>query len=108
MVKKRDSIFDVFRLCFSREATFHWFVIVIVGFYLRADHDGLTSIIRWLSLSPSCYDAMLHFFYATSWSVDTLLPVWATWVMSAYPLMTFYGRPLLLGAWRTALHPDVF
>ncbi len=97
MFQRLDSILTIFRPCFSREAAFHWYVIVIVGFYIRADHDGLTSIIRWLSLSPSCYDALIHFFYATSWSLDTLLPVWTTWVTTACPLMTFQGRPLLIG-----------
>ncbi len=97
MFQQLDAIFAVFRPCFSREATFQWCVIVIVGFYVRADHDGLTSMIRWLALSPSCYDALLHFFYAASWSVETLVPVWATWVTTACPLITFQGRPLLIG-----------
>ncbi len=97
MFQRLDAIFAVFRPCFSRETTFQWCVIVIVGFYVRADHDGLTSMIRWLALSPSCYDALRHFFYATSWSVDTLVPVWATWVTTVCPLMTFQGRPLLIG-----------
>ena len=97
MFQQLDAIFAVFRPCFSREATFQWFVIVIVGFYVRADHEGLTSLIRWLALSPSCYDALLHFFYAASWSVDTLMPVWATWVTTTCPVMTFQGRPLVIG-----------
>ncbi len=92
-----DAIFEVFRPCFSRKAAFHWFVIVIVGFYVRADHDGLTSIIRWLSLTPSCYDSLVHFFHATSWSLDTLLAAWVTWVLTMCPLREFHGRKLLIG-----------
>ena len=97
MFQRLDVIFAVFRPCFSRKASFHWFVIVIVGFSVRADHEGLTPIVRWLSLGPSCYDSLLHVFYAASWSLDTLLPVWAAWVMTACPVMRIQGRPLLIG-----------
>jgi hypothetical protein len=92
-----DAIFGVFRPCFSRTAAFHWFMIVIVGFYVRADHEGLSSFIRWLSLSPTCYDSLVHFFYASSWRVDTLFPVWVTWVLATCPLREFHGRRLLIG-----------
>jgi hypothetical protein len=92
-----DAIFGVFRPCFSRTAAFHWFCIIIVGFYVRVDHEGLTSFIRWLSLAPICYDSLVHFFYATSWGVDTLFPVWVTWVLANCPLREFHGRHLLIG-----------
>ncbi len=83
MFQQLDSILPLFRPCFSRDAAFRWCVIIVVGLYIRIDHDGLTSIIRWLSLSPSCYDGLLHFFYANSWSLDTLLLAWANWLMTA-------------------------
>ena len=92
-----DAIFEVFRPCFSRKATFYWFIIVIVRFYVRCDHNGLTSIIRWLSLTPTCYDSLIKFFYSTAWSVDTLFPLWVTWVLTHCPLMEFEGRLLLIG-----------
>lgn len=97
MFQRLDHIFAVFGPCFSRHASFQWFVIIMVGFYVRADHEGVTSFVRWLSLGPSCYDALLHFWYAASWSLDTLLPVWTAWVMTACPVMRFQGRPLLIG-----------
>ena len=92
-----DAIFAVFRPCFSRTAAFRWFCIVIVGLYVRVDHEGLTSMIRWLSLAPICYDSLVHFFYATSWSVETLFPTWVTWVSAHCPLRAFHGRRLLIG-----------
>jgi len=92
-----DAILEIFRSCFTRKAAFHWFVIVIVGFYVRYDHNGLTSIIRWLSLTPICYDSLVHFFYSTCWSLDTLIPVWVMWVLAHCPLMEFNGRILLIG-----------
>ena len=40
--------------CFSRQTTFEWFV------------SGLTSIVRWLFLTPESGELILHFFWATS------------------------------------------
>ncbi len=92
-----DTIFDTFRPCFARRATFTWFVVVLMGFYLCGDHEGLTSIIRWLALRPSCYACLTNFFYATSWSLDTLMPIWINWVQTMCPVVSFHGRPLLIG-----------
>ncbi len=39
-----------FRKCFSREAAFQWFVIVVVGLMTRTDHLGVTSFIRELGI----------------------------------------------------------
>ncbi len=40
MFQRLDPIFAVFRPCFSREASFQWCVIFIMGFLIRADHEG--------------------------------------------------------------------
>jgi len=97
MFQYLDPMFATFRPYFARRASFHWFVIMIVGFYLCSDYEGLTSLIRWLSLRPSCYECLTHFFYATSWSLDTVMPVWITWVQTMCPVLSFSGRPLLIG-----------
>ncbi len=87
----------VFRPCFSRQATFGWFVIIILGFMVRLDHEGLTSTIRWLALPPECYSSLVHFFYSTAWNLDSLLDTWATWAINHCPVIEFKGRPLLIG-----------
>jgi hypothetical protein len=92
-----DDVFETFRPYFARHATFIWFVVVLMGFYLCGDHEGVTSIIRWLSLRPACYACLTHFFYATSWSLDTLMPIWMNWVQTMCPVWAFQGRPLLIG-----------
>ena len=97
MFTQLDRIFATFRPHFERYATFTWFVVVIVGFYVCADHDGLTSMIRWLSLCPSSYAKLTHFFYATSWRLETLMPVWITWVQTMCPVLQVNGRALLIG-----------
>ena len=37
-----------------------------IGFMLRSDKLGVTSVIRDLALSPDCYLSMIHFFRASS------------------------------------------
>ena len=51
MLKRLDKLFAEFRCVFSYEASFNWFVIVILGFAIRFDHTGVTSFIKWLFLS---------------------------------------------------------
>ncbi len=97
MIPSIASILDDLRPCFSRQAAFEWFVIMIFGLIVRCDHLGLTSIVRWLFLSPDCYDLILRFFRATSWQLDSLLAQWAQVALHHYPLITFTGRALVLG-----------
>jgi hypothetical protein len=97
MFARLDGILHVFRPCFSGYAAFTWFVVCMVGFFVRCDHEGLSSIVRWLALPPNCYDAVGHFFVAKSWNLPLVLSMWAAWVAGHCPLMEFNGRPLLIG-----------
>ncbi|MCP4570136.1 MAG: hypothetical protein GY841_21360 [FCB group bacterium] len=67
------------RPAFSRQATFNWFVIVFVGFLVRSDTLGVSSIVRALFLSPHSYPCLLHFFHSTAWQVESLMPCWWKW-----------------------------
>ncbi len=72
-----DETLKEFKHCFnSDKRTYVWFAIVVLGLMIRSDHLGLTSIIRELSLQPTTYDSINHFFKASSWS---LLKVQRTW-----------------------------
>ena len=73
MLKILDKLLSEFRCVFSYEASFNWFVIVVLGFVIRFDHAGVTSFIRWLFLSPTHYDALLLFFRTSSWRLEDLL-----------------------------------
>lgn len=61
MLKTLNEHLLPFRSCFSRQATFEWFIAIIVGFMLHSDHLGVTSVIRDLSLRGRCYKTLLHF-----------------------------------------------
>jgi hypothetical protein len=76
MINEVEQIVTRFRDCFSREASFHWFVIVVFAMMVRVDHHGVTSIIRWLVLDPTHYNTLLWFFRAGSWAVEDVRDQW--------------------------------
>ena len=57
-----NSVLMTFRVCFNRKVTFHCFVIIVIGFMLRCDNAGISSIIRTLALLPVKYESLVHFF----------------------------------------------
>jgi hypothetical protein len=57
-----NSVFMQFSGCFSRKVAFHCFIIVVMGFMLRCDNAGISSIIRTLALLPVKYESLVHFF----------------------------------------------
>ena len=61
-----DKVLCYFESCFSRKASFRWFVTITLGLMLRSDKLGVTSVIRDLALNPECYGSMIHFFRASS------------------------------------------
>ena len=85
MRKILEEILQEFRPCFSREAAFSWFALIIFGLIIRLDHAGATSIIRWLFLEPTCYEIMLHFFRSSAWDLPSLLRQWAKISLERYP-----------------------
>lgn len=62
MLKLIDGILQQFRICFKREETFGWFIVIVAGMLLRTEMRGITTIIGCLGLEPNCYEAILHFF----------------------------------------------
>ena len=76
MINFIETILCHFESCFSRKAAFCWFVTITIGFMLRSDKLDVTSVIRDLALSPGCYDSALHFFRASSWSLEAVRKRW--------------------------------
>ena len=86
MLNSIENILCHFKSCFSRRAAFHWFVTITIGFMLRSGKLGVTSVIRDLALNPGCYDSMLHFFRASSWSLADIRRHWYSAVREYAPL----------------------
>jgi len=97
MLKTLDKLLIEFRCVFSYEASFNWFVIVVLGFIIRFDHSGVTSFIRWHFLSPIHYSALLLFFRKSSWRLEDLLLRWTSMAVNRFPVIRFNNRLLLIG-----------
>ena len=93
-----NGVLMEFRTCFSREATFKWYIITVVGFMLRSDHLGVTSIIRELGFnSDLAYQNLLHFFHSTAWKLADLQDKWLQIVQESNTIYEVFGKPLLIG-----------
>jgi len=86
-----------FRSCFTRETTFKWFLLVIVGLMSRSDHLGVTSIIRELMLNPAQYNNLIHFFRSDAWKLERLQQKWLEIVLATGSIWHVSGMPILIG-----------
>jgi hypothetical protein len=94
-MKQLNDILLEFRPCFSRKASFSWFVTLIIGLMVRTDTLGLTSVIRDLNIDPSSYETMIHFFYSKAWGLESVRTKWIHLVKKYAPLITVDGRYVL-------------
>jgi hypothetical protein len=86
-----------FKPYFSRQTSFSWFVIILVGIMIRSDHLGVSSIVRELSLIPSAYNSMIHFFRAKSWYIVQLRRAWLNIVKNCGFLIKEEDRYIIIG-----------
>lgn len=82
----------------ARKRTFLWMCVVLIGFSVRQDLWGVTSIVRALGLTAPCYDRMLDFFHSSALDVKRLAQLWAALLLKNHPgLVRFNGMPVLPG-----------
>jgi hypothetical protein len=86
-----------FRKCFSREATYRWFTVIIIAFMTWQEHIGVTSFIRELWIEPRYYETMLHFFRSSAWSLTRITDHWIRVVKESGVLYSEAGKPILVG-----------
>jgi len=98
MLKYIDSILCAFRTCFSREATYKWFIIVIIGLMLRSDQLGVTtSVMRALSLPARCYEKLNQFLRSDAWSLESIRMAWLQIIQRTAPLIRYNEKVVLVG-----------
>lgn len=97
MLRFINDILLSFSPCFSRTAAFGWFVVIVIGFMVRSDPLGVTSVIRDLALDPRVYPCLIHFFHASSWEWDAVFYQWVRTVAAHAPLHKISGRTVLIG-----------
>ena len=92
-----NSIIHEFRGCFKRTKTWQWFAALIIGFMIRTDVRGVTSIISALKLKPHLYHTMLHFFRSDAYQTDVLSEKWVAVAMKHCDVIRVSGRVIILG-----------
>lgn len=97
MLKLIDGILQQFRICFKREETFGWFIIIVFGMLLRTEMRGITTIIGCLSLEPKCYEAMLHFFRSRAYDLERIKSKWQDIVLKYIEPVMMDGYMMLIG-----------
>ena len=97
MLEELKSFLRFMRPVFSRRATYCWFVVVFVGFILRTDNFGVSSIVRALFLPPESYTCLLHFFHSSAWDVETIMAIWWQWLVKKNVAHRINNRLVLIG-----------
>lgn len=97
MLNELSAILLAFSSCFSRDAAFYWFIVIVFGLIVRLDFHGVTSFVRWLALEPDYYETLLHFFKASSWRLAEIQRCWANLIQRRCPLVTLNGHLLMVG-----------
>ena len=92
------SIVRQLRSGFSRQITFHWFMVSLAAMMVRRDRDGVTSIIRAVGLSERCYHPLLENFQSSGFQLKKLTKTWAKTCFEALlsEAMTVNGRKVFL------------
>lgn len=96
MITELCTMIASFNSCFSRDRAFGWFAVCLFGMMIRLDHHGITAFVRWLKLDPKWYQALLHFFEASSWDLSLLMRLWQRLILKQIPLFYINDMALML------------
>lgn len=92
------TLVNPFTLACSRKQTFFWLVIVLIGFSIKTDFLGVTSLARGVGLLPDYYTCLLHFFNSDAIDIKHLRNLWISIIFSRFTgLVKLNGRYLIIG-----------
>jgi len=84
--------------CCSRKATFFWLITVLIGFTIKFDFLGVTSLCRGVGLLPKYYTCMLHLFNSRAVNLKMLQHLWVKLVFSQFSgIVQVNGRGIIIG-----------
>src|SRR3990167_6950857 len=82
----------------SRKQTFFWLVAVLIGFTIKFDSLGVTSLTRGIGFLPNYYTCMLHLFNSSAVNLDKIQALWIKLVLNAFGgIVRINGRVILVG-----------
>ncbi len=86
-----------FRKEFSRERTWLFFIMVILGFIGSNEMLGVTSFCRFWLLDDRGYASLIHFFHSTAWDLTSLMKHWFVFVISQKWTLVSQGYVVTFG-----------
>jgi len=84
------------RVACSRNRTFLWMVVVLIGMTIREDILGVTSIVRTFGLQTKYYSNLLLLFRSKAIKLDKLTEIWADIVIKYFPILIVNNRLVLI------------
>jgi hypothetical protein len=78
----------VLRPACTRQRTYGWMVLVLLGLCLRLDLAGVTSFVRALGLAPADYRRLLHVVHSPALRLERLTALWTRWCRDTLPDFT--------------------
>ena len=75
----------------SRNRTFIWLVIVLVGMSVRSDLYGVTSFVRAGFVESKHYKSLLNMFHSKALQLDILLTLWVKMSLTLFNPVTVDG-----------------
>jgi hypothetical protein len=92
------SLVNQFESACSRKKTFYWLVIVLIGFTIKSDFLGVTSIARGVGLLPCYYTCLLHFFNSNAVNLEKLQHLWIHLILTQFDgIVRVNGRCIIVG-----------
>jgi hypothetical protein len=92
-----NNILEQFSPCFNRAAAWYNFCTILVGFIIRSDMRGVSSVISALRMKPKHYTALLKFFRSNAFDINSLYQKLITVFMKILPPETVNGNVILVG-----------
>lgn len=91
------NLVNQLQACCSRKRAFYWLVAILIGFTVKADFMGVTSIARGVGLLPNYYTCMLNFFSSESVNLNKLLSLWINLIFEKFNgVVKINGRYLIV------------
>jgi hypothetical protein len=78
------ALVNQFELACSRKRTFFWLVIMLIGFTIKFDSLGVTSLARGAGVASIYYTSILHFFNSTAINLEMLQSIWINIIFSKF------------------------
>lgn len=92
------TLVNQLRAACSRKKNFFWLVTLLIGFSIKSDFLGVTSLARGVGLASCYYTCLLHFFNSNAIDLKKLQTLWIELVFNRFTgIVRINGRCLIVG-----------